>query len=174
MVIAALSSVFVPQLKDILVFVLMAVVLLIRPAGLLGSAEGSMSGELRHYGGYLLVVLAMLILPRILYPVLALDILLWGLFAVALDLLLGYAGLLSFGHAMFWGVAGYTVRWPPARGKCHFRWRCWRGPLLPEWLRFRSASCRSGAPASTLRWSRRAFAQMLFFIINRWRDAHGR
>jgi branched-chain amino acid transport system permease protein len=39
-VIAALSSVFVPQLKDILVFVLMAVVLLLRPAGLLGTAEG--------------------------------------------------------------------------------------------------------------------------------------
>jgi branched-chain amino acid transport system permease protein len=39
-VVAALTAVFLPQLKDILVFVLMAVVLLVRPAGLLGSEEG--------------------------------------------------------------------------------------------------------------------------------------
>ena len=38
-VVAALGAVFFPQLKDTLVFVLMAVVLLVRPAGLLGAAD---------------------------------------------------------------------------------------------------------------------------------------
>jgi branched-chain amino acid transport system permease protein len=50
-----------------------------------------------------------LALPRILYPVLALNILAWGLFAMAIDLLLGFGGLLSFGHAAYWGVAGYAA-----------------------------------------------------------------
>jgi branched-chain amino acid transport system permease protein len=48
-------------------------------------------------------------LPRVIYPVLALEILAWGLFAIAIDLLLGFGGLLSFGHAAYWGVAGYVA-----------------------------------------------------------------
>lgn len=50
-----------------------------------------------------------LLLPRVVYPVLALEILAWGLFAMAVDLLLGFGGLLSFGHAAYWGVAGYVA-----------------------------------------------------------------
>lgn len=50
-----------------------------------------------------------LALPRVIYPVLALNILAWGLFAMAVDLLLGFGGLLSFGHAAYWGVAGYAA-----------------------------------------------------------------
>jgi branched-chain amino acid transport system permease protein len=55
------------------------------------------------------VLLVLLILPRIIYPILAVDILSWGLFALAFDLVFGYAGLLSFGHAMFWGTSGYVT-----------------------------------------------------------------
>ena len=40
------------------------------------------------------------------YPPVALDIACWALFAVAVDLLLGFTGLLSFGHAAFWGGVG--------------------------------------------------------------------
>ena len=50
-----------------------------------------------------------LLLPRVLYSALALRIVLWALFAVSVDLLLGYGGMLSFGHAAFWGVGGYTA-----------------------------------------------------------------
>ncbi len=39
---------------------------------------------------------------------LAIDIVAYALFAVAFDLLLGFTGLLSFGHAIFWGGAGYV------------------------------------------------------------------
>lgn len=52
---------------------------------------------------------AALVLPFAVYPVLAIDIVAYALFAVAFDLLLGFAGLLSFGHALFWGGAAYVV-----------------------------------------------------------------
>jgi branched-chain amino acid transport system permease protein len=43
------------------------------------------------------------------YYGLASLILIWGIFAVGFDLLLGYTGLLSFGHAAFWGGAAYAA-----------------------------------------------------------------
>ena len=43
------------------------------------------------------------------YQGLATLILIWGIFAVGFDLLLGYTGLLSFGHAVFWGGAAYAA-----------------------------------------------------------------
>jgi branched-chain amino acid transport system permease protein len=52
---------------------------------------------------------AALALPRVMYPVLALNILAFGLFAMAIDLLLGFGGLLSFGHAAYWGIAAYAA-----------------------------------------------------------------
>ena len=58
---------------------------------------------------YAVGIAVALALPRVMYPVLALDILLWGLFAMSVDLLLGYVGLLSFGHAAFWGLGAYAA-----------------------------------------------------------------
>ncbi|QLG60542.1 branched-chain amino acid ABC transporter permease [Halorarum salinum] len=43
------------------------------------------------------------------YRGLASLILIWGIFAIGFDLLLGYTGLLSFGHAAFWGGAAYAA-----------------------------------------------------------------
>ena len=43
------------------------------------------------------------------YPVFVLKVLCFALFACAFNLLIGYAGLLSFGHAAFLGVAGYVA-----------------------------------------------------------------
>jgi branched-chain amino acid transport system permease protein len=43
------------------------------------------------------------------YQNLATLILIWGIFALGFDLLLGYTGLLSFGHAAFWGGAAYAA-----------------------------------------------------------------
>ncbi|MGA7572047.1 MAG: branched-chain amino acid ABC transporter permease [Candidatus Aquilonibacter sp.] len=56
-----------------------------------------------------IVGLVALALPKLIYPIVAIDILCFALFAVALDLLFGFAGLLSFGQAMFWGGSGYVV-----------------------------------------------------------------
>ena len=57
----------------------------------------------------LVLLAAGIALPWIIYPVFAFELLCWGLFAVSLDLLFGFAGLLSFGHALFWGGAGYAA-----------------------------------------------------------------
>lgn len=47
--------------------------------------------------------------PFCVYPVFAMNVLCLALFASAFNLLLGYAGLLSFGHAAFLGMAGYVT-----------------------------------------------------------------
>lgn len=60
-----------------------------------------------------LAVVALLIaLPEVLRPyylALATKMLIFALFAMSLDLLLGYTGLASLGHAAYFGVAAYTV-----------------------------------------------------------------
>lgn len=45
--------------------------------------------------------------PAVVYPVFLMKILCFALFALAFNLLIGYVGLLSFGHAMFFGSAAY-------------------------------------------------------------------
>jgi branched-chain amino acid transport system permease protein len=60
-----------------------------------------------------LVVLALLVAaPFIgLYPVFLMNALCFAIFACAFNLLLGYTGLLSFGHAAFMGSAAYATGW---------------------------------------------------------------
>ena len=48
-------------------------------------------------------------LPHFFYPIFLMKILCFALFAAAFNLLLGYTGLLSFGHAAFFGGAGYCA-----------------------------------------------------------------
>jgi len=55
----------------------------------------------------MLVLLA--VAPFVFYPVFLMKALCFALFACAFNLLLGYVGLLSFGHAMFLGSAGYAA-----------------------------------------------------------------
>ena len=43
------------------------------------------------------------------YSELATQILLWGIFALGFDILIGFTGLLSFGHAAFWGLGSYAA-----------------------------------------------------------------
>jgi branched-chain amino acid transport system permease protein len=50
-----------------------------------------------------------LVAPFVIYPVFLMKMLCWALFACAFNLLLGYVGLLSFGHALFFGAAGYLT-----------------------------------------------------------------
>jgi branched-chain amino acid transport system permease protein len=47
--------------------------------------------------------------PFVLYPQFLIEILCFALLAAALNLLVSYCGLLSFGHAMFFGSAGYVT-----------------------------------------------------------------
>jgi branched-chain amino acid transport system permease protein len=61
--------------------------------------------------------------PFVAYPVFLMKLLCFALFACAFNLLIGFTGLLSFGHAAFFGSAGYTTGYllvssglPPALG----------------------------------------------------------
>lgn len=59
--------------------------------------------------GYALVLAAALVAPFFLYPVLLMKIMCFALFACAFNLLIGFTGLLSFGHAAFFGGAAYIA-----------------------------------------------------------------
>ncbi|HNM41477.1 MAG TPA: branched-chain amino acid ABC transporter permease [Giesbergeria sp.] len=58
---------------------------------------------------YLGLLAFALVAPFFIYPVLVMKILCFSLFACAFNLLLGYTGLLSFGHAVFFGSAAYVA-----------------------------------------------------------------
>lgn len=58
---------------------------------------------------FALLVLALAILPAFFYPIFVMKLLCFILFAAAFNLLLGYTGLLSFGHAAFFGGAAYVT-----------------------------------------------------------------
>jgi branched-chain amino acid transport system permease protein len=47
--------------------------------------------------------------PVVVYPVFMMKVMCFALFACAFNLLIGFGGLLSFGHAMFLGTAGYAA-----------------------------------------------------------------
>lgn len=55
----------------------------------------------------LLALAALIAAPFFLYPILLMSVLCFALFACAFNLLIGYVGLLSFGHATFFGGAAY-------------------------------------------------------------------
>lgn len=55
------------------------------------------------------VILIALIMPLWFYPVLVAQLACMALFACSLNLLFGYAGLLSFGHAAFFGIGAYAT-----------------------------------------------------------------
>ena len=58
----------------------------------------------------LAVMVAILALaPAVVYPVFLMKVMCFALFACAFNLLIGFGGLLSFGHAMFLGTAGYAA-----------------------------------------------------------------
>lgn len=50
----------------------------------------------------------LLVAPAVVYPVFLMKLICYAMLAASLNLLLGYVGLLSFGHAMFFGSAAYV------------------------------------------------------------------
>jgi branched-chain amino acid transport system permease protein len=61
---------------------------------------------------YLALLALLLIAPLLgLYPVFVMKLLCYAIFACAFNLLLGFTGLLSFGHAAFFGSAAYITGW---------------------------------------------------------------
>lgn len=74
------------------------------PAALPGTAARGGAGRVVFA---LVAIAVLLVAPLVVYPVFLMKVLCFALFACAFNLLLGYVGLLSFGHAMFFGGAGY-------------------------------------------------------------------
>src|SRR5260370_3020815 len=69
---------------------------------------------------FVLMVGAFVVARFVVYPVFLMKALCFALFACAFNLLIGYGGLLSFGHAAYLGSAGYVTAhaakvcgWPP-------------------------------------------------------------
>jgi branched-chain amino acid transport system permease protein len=116
--IEGLTKVFYPEASSTVIFVIMGIILLLRPAGLFGTempagAGHAVSVPLAPRTVARAVTVALLALaiaaPFVLYPIFLMKALCYGLFAAAFGLLIGYAGLMSFGHAAFFGSAAYVT-----------------------------------------------------------------
>jgi branched-chain amino acid transport system permease protein len=120
--ISAFGILIFPHLTLVLTFLVMAVVLVIRPYGLLGKPPGASRGlgqtsihlrpagpRLRRAGLAMLVVLALVPAFAGEYAQLLLtEILILALFAASLHFILSVGGLVSFGHAAWFGIGAYT------------------------------------------------------------------
>jgi branched-chain amino acid transport system permease protein len=115
---------YYPPLSDTVVFIIMAAVLLIKPAGLFGKgviaqhAGTALGGpaprltRLRPPLAWVLLALSLAGLaaaPFVVYPLFLIKVLCFAVAASAVNLLLGYMGVLSFGHAMFFGFSAYVA-----------------------------------------------------------------
>jgi len=58
---------------------------------------------------FTVMVVSLLALPYLIYPRFGMQLLCFALFACAFNLLIGFGGLLSFGHAMFFGMGSYLA-----------------------------------------------------------------
>jgi branched-chain amino acid transport system permease protein len=116
---------YIPQSTLVLMYVVMAVVLIFRPYGLLGKPEvagehgqaGEIEPPIRPFGRrgqifFLALVACLAAVPALgsnFAQVLIIDILIFCLFAASLQFMLGTGGLVSFGHAAFYGGGAYVA-----------------------------------------------------------------
>jgi branched-chain amino acid transport system permease protein len=135
----AFGQAYFPSTAYFISYVALIIILLVRPSGLLGrrmqtggaagstgpairavaleTAEGATPipkwrGLLHRYLPYGVVLLVLALVPPFTgaySQTMITHVLIMALFAMSLDLTMGYAGLISFGHAAFLGVSGYCV-----------------------------------------------------------------
>jgi branched-chain amino acid transport system permease protein len=178
---------YVPQLALFLIYLVMAVVLLARPHGLFGIKHAPAASprgvapdaplQSRRALAIGLVVVAALVI----YPLLVADyqralvteLFIFAIFAMSLDLLLGYTGLMSLGHAGFFGVGAYVVI---VLGVT-FGLNAWIGVVLGVAAAALAALVIgyfcvriSGIPFLMLTL---AFSQLLYSVALKWRDVTG-
>jgi branched-chain amino acid transport system permease protein len=60
---------------------------------------------------FVVMLVLIAVSPFVLYPVFLMRVLTAALFACAFNLMIGYVGLLSFGHAAFFGMGSYVTAW---------------------------------------------------------------
>ncbi|HEX6872829.1 MAG TPA: branched-chain amino acid ABC transporter permease [Micromonosporaceae bacterium] len=112
-------------------------------------------------------------LPNGIYSGVAVDMLCWALFAVAIDLLLGYTGLLSFGHAAFWGTSAYTTGLVAIHVGLPFPIAVLAGALAAVVLAVPLAYLAVRLTGIYFAMVTLAFAQMVYYVANGWRSLTG-
>jgi branched-chain amino acid transport system permease protein len=170
-----------------LIYLAMTAVLLIRPQGLFGIkysdvaiapaiATTSRPSTVQTRTAELLVLLALLALPFLMtdYPrALLSEIYIFAIFAMSLDLLLGFTGLMSLGHAAFFGLGAYSV----AVLGVQFGINAWLGLAASITIAGCGAALigffcvrMAGIPFLMLTL---AFSQLVFSVALKWRDVTG-
>jgi ABC-type branched-subunit amino acid transport system permease subunit len=177
------------RLTLVVEFLVMAAVLVVRPWGLFGKppstvrASGLQETPLRRAGraarlaGWTLMLL-LLALPLLAgdfpyLPVLMVEILVAVLFAASLHFLMGPGGMLSFGHAAYFGLGAYAaalvtlkLQWPMPAAMATGALTAMLGALLFGWFCVRL----SGVYLAMLTL---AFAQIVWALIFQWDDFTG-
>lgn len=76
----------------------------------LSPGKSASNGNTRLLFGLVIALIALLaVAPFFVYPLFLMKVMCFALFACSLNLLLGFGGLLSFGHAAFFGMASYVT-----------------------------------------------------------------
>ena len=112
-------------------------------------------------------------LPWFVYPPVAMDIAAWALFAISVDLLLGYTGLLSFGHAAFWGSSAYVTGLIAIRTGMPFPLAVLGGMVFAMVIAVPIGYLSVRRTGIYFAMVTLAFAQMIYFIANQWRPVTG-
>ena len=143
----AFGTVYIPSLTPFLMYLILIIVLLIKPSGLLGRKvdvnkaieadlektgarghgdpmpkaeyvirDGKLTAKMRAFriAPWAIVLLFLVLVPVIFKgqnTVISMmsKCLIFALFASSLDVIMGYGGMRSFGHAAYFGLGGYTV-----------------------------------------------------------------
>ena len=178
---------YFPSLALFLIYLVMAFVLLVRPQGLFGIKDTGVSAApavttvsspatMQTRAGGLIALAAMLIYPFVVadYPrALIAEIYIFAIFAMSLDLLLGFTGLMSLGHAAFFGLGAYAV----AILGTAFGVNAWLALAAGVVIAAGGAALigffcvrTSGVPFLMLTL---AFSQLVFSVALKWRDVTG-
>ena len=120
-IVEGLTKVFFPEASNTVIFVnhgyraIGAAGRLVRTEHLMASLAAVPEVNRQREGARSAAVAAAILVaflvaaPFVLYPVFLVKALCFALFACAFNLLIGYVGLLSFGHALFFGWASYLA-----------------------------------------------------------------
>ncbi len=185
---SALGVAYFPQLNLVLMFLVMAAVLAVRPSGLFGKPEAltrphefSDEPPLRPINLSLISAAAIILTILALAPSIlgtyglsvTVDVMLAVLFASSLYLILGPGGLVTFGHACYFGIGAYAVALGIRYGGLSFTSALALAPLSAGLfaLIFGWFSVRlSGVYFATLSF---ALAQIVWSVVFQWYDVTG-
>jgi len=179
-VLNAYGVLVLPKISIVLMFLVMAVVLIVRPWGLLGRPEiqlragAAVVGErdVPWHPVWLVAVGAVLLALPLVLPTfwvwMAVEIFAFALFAASLHLLMGLGGMVSFGHAAYFGLGAYGAA-------LLLKWAAWPMPLA-----FLAAPVVAAAAAAVFGYFcvrntsiyfamlTLAFAQIVFAVVHQW------